>query len=281
MRTWLITGVSRGIGRDLAKLALARGETVAGTVRSGAQAAAFEQLAPGRALAFIAEMTDGAQVAAAVAAAENSLRHIDVLVNNAGYGLIGALEEYSDDEIRRQMEVNFFAAVVAMRAALPGMRGRHAGHIVNLSSIAGIAPYAAFSLYAASKYALEGVSASLAREVAAFGIKVTLVEPGAIRTDWAGSSLARAAHRIDAYAGSTGQVRDFFEDYFGKQPGDPAKVAEAIMAAVDAPAPPLHLVLGSDAWERISEERAAFGQELAAWRETTMSTDRLDRRSAT
>ncbi|WP_299959290.1 oxidoreductase [uncultured Roseobacter sp.] len=272
-KTWLITGVSRGIGAEVAARALARGDRVAGTVRTPEQAAAFERMAPGRASALLADMTDGAAIVRAVGKAEDELGQIDVLVNNAGYGLVGALEEYSEGELRRQMEVNFFGAVATMRAALPGMRARGKGRIVNVSSIAGLAPYGGFSLYAASKYAVEGASLSLAQEVAPLGIRVTLVEPGAIRTDWAGASMVHAERVIEDYAHTTGEVRAFFEDYFGKQPGDPAKVAGAILAVADAGNPPRHLVLGSDAWARIHEEIEALRRDLEAWRETTLSTD--------
>src|ERR1700761_278150 len=186
---WLITGVSAGLGRALAEAALARGDKVAGTVRKPADLAAFEAMAPGRAIGFIADMADADTVRAAVDGAEAALGGIDVLVGNAGYGLVGAVEETSLAELRAQFEVNVFGPMVAIQSALAHFRRRKRGHVITVTSVSGVATWAGTGVYCGSKHALEGVTRTLAEEVAELGIKVTNIEPGGLRTDYAGRSM--------------------------------------------------------------------------------------------
>jgi NAD(P)-dependent dehydrogenase (short-subunit alcohol dehydrogenase family) len=271
--TWLITGVSSGFGRALAEAVVARGETVIGTLRRPDQLAAFESLAPGRTLACRLDLTDHARVTAMVHQAIARAGGVDVVVNNAGYGLVGAVEEVSDAEARHQMETNFFGALAVTQAALPYMRRQRHGHIVNISSLAGIVGTQGMAMYSASKFALEGFSEALAAEVKPLGIKVTIVEPGGFRTSWASAhALARAARVIDEYAPTAGVMRANLDRFDGHQPGDPAKAAAAIIAAVDAPNPPLRLALGPDAVQRIRAKLDTMSRELAMWEAVSKDT---------
>ncbi len=272
-RQWLITGVSSGFGQELARAALARGDVVVGTVRQPAQADRFEDLAPERAHAVVLDVTRGADVEPAVQRALARVGHIDVLVNNAGYGLFGAVEEVSDAEARAVMETNFFGALAVTRALLPHLRERRAGHIFNVSSVAGVIGFPGGGLYSASKFALEGLTEALAAELAAFGIRVTLVEPGGFRTSFSGGSLRMAARVIDGYADTpAAKTRASMSRYAGNEPGDPAKAALAIIAALEAPLAPLRLVLGADA---VGMVRRAFGAVLAQvdeWEPVSIAT---------
>jgi NAD(P)-dependent dehydrogenase (short-subunit alcohol dehydrogenase family) len=269
---WLITGVSTGLGRVLAQAALARGDQVAGAVRDPAAVAAFEALSPGRARAFIADMGEAAQVRAAADGAIAALGGIDVLVNNAGYGLVGAVEEASAEEIRRIFEVNVFGPVAAIQAVLPQMRARGSGHIVNVTSISGLAPWAGTGIYTGTKHALEGIGKTLAQEVAAFGIKVTNVAPGGMRTDWAGRSLQVSARRIAGYEQTAHQAEQILGGHSGHEGGDPAKVAAAILRIAGAPDAPVQLVLGADAVHYVTQARAAFEAEFGRWAPLSLST---------
>ena len=272
-RQWLITGVSSGFGRELARAALARGDVVVGTVRQPAQADHFEELAPGRAHAVTLDVTHGADIEPAVQRVLARVGHVDVLVNNAGYGLFGAVEEVSDAEARAVMETNFFGALALTRALLPHLRERGSGHIFNVSSVAGVIGFPGGGLYSASKFALEGLTEALAAELAAFGIRVTLVEPGGFRTSFSGGSLRMAARVIDAYADTpAAKTRASMNRYAGNEPGDPAKAALAIIAALEAPLAPLRLVLGADA---VGMVRRAFGAVLAQvdeWEPVSIAT---------
>jgi NAD(P)-dependent dehydrogenase (short-subunit alcohol dehydrogenase family) len=273
-KTWLITGVSSGFGRELAKAALARGDKVAGTLRSEAQLAEFRALAPGRAHAFRLDVTDLAAIPRVVKEVTETLTQIDVLVNNAGYGQLGLIEELNESEIRRQFETNFFGLLELTRAVLPGMRTRGSGHIVNISSVAGSMGIPSFGIYCASKFAVEGLSESLAGEVAPFGIKVTIVEPGGFRTEFSGTSPGRAKHVMSEYAKTpAGQVRDTFAQYHGQEPGDPAKAALAILRVVDATRPPLRLVLGLDALTMLRRRTASIVKDYDDWAELSSSTN--------
>jgi NAD(P)-dependent dehydrogenase (short-subunit alcohol dehydrogenase family) len=265
MADWLITGVSSGLGRALAQAALARGDRVAGTVRDAAALAGFEALAPGRALAVLADMGEEAQVRAAVEAALAAFGGLDVLVNNAGYGLVGAVEETSAAQMRRLFEVDVFAPVFAIQAVLPHMRGRGAGRIVNVTSVSGHAPWAGTGVYTAAKHALEGLGTTLAQEVGPLGIKVTNVAPGGMRTDWAGRSLQVADGRIADYEATARQAERILGGHAGQEGGDPARVAAAILRIVDAPDPPLRLVLGEDALGYVEQARAMFEADLRRW----------------
>lgn len=272
-RTWLITGVSTGLGRALAEAVLSRGEVVIGTLRKREQLAEFEALAPGRAIAKLLDVTDRERVYASVTQAIQAAGGIDVVVNNAGYGLSGAAEEVSDSEIRHQMETNFFGLVAVTQAALPFMRAQKHGHIVNISSVAGYKGILGMSIYSASKFAVEGFSEGLAAEAGHLGIKVTIVEPGAFRTHWASNSaIVRSARVIEEYAPTAGVVRAGLAKMDGHQENDPAKGAIAIIAVVDSPHPPLHLPLGPDSVRYLRDKLAAMTQELAAWEAVSLNT---------
>jgi NAD(P)-dependent dehydrogenase (short-subunit alcohol dehydrogenase family) len=272
-RTWLITGVSTGLGRALAEAVLSRGEVVIGTLRKREQQAEFEALAPGGALAVLLDVTDRDHVRASVMRAIQAAGGIDVVVNNAGYGLSGAAEEVSDAEIRHQMETNFFGLVAVTQAALPFMRAQKRGHVVNISSVAGYKGILGMSIYSASKFAVEGFSEGLAAEAAHLGIRVTIVEPGAFRTQWASdSAIVRSARVIEDYAPTAGTVRAGLAMMHGHQENDPAKGATAIIAAVDSPHPPLRLPLGADSVQYLRDKLAAMTQELAAWEAVAVNT---------
>lgn len=272
-RKWLITGVSSGLGRALALAALARGDTVIGTLRQAGQLAGFEALAPGRAIAVRLDVTDKDQVRDVVAGAIEQAGGIDVVVNNAGYGLSGAAEELSDAEMRHQMETNFFGLVAVTQAALPFMRAQRRGHFVNISSVAGYKGILGMSAYSASKFAVEGFSESLAAEAGHLGIKVTIVEPGAFRTNWSSdTAIVRSARVIEDYAATAGVVRAGLSQMDGRQQNDPAKGAEAIIQAVEAEAPPLRLPLGSDSVTYLRDKLAAMAKELEAWAPLSSST---------
>ncbi len=270
-RAWLITGVSSGLGRALALAALARGDTVAGTVRRKADRAAFDALAPGRARGFILDLTDEAAIAPVCTAAEAAVGGIDILVNNAGYGLVGALEETSLAEIRAQFDVNVFGAIAVIQAVLPFMRARRAGRIITVTSVSGLAAWGGTAAYCASKFALEGATQALAQEVAELGIKVTNVAPGGLRTDYAGRSLTMSARTLPDYDGAARLARRVLAEHSGHEPGDPAKAAAAILAVAEAAAPPLHLLLGEDAVHYAARAREVFAAEFAEWRATTLS----------
>jgi NAD(P)-dependent dehydrogenase (short-subunit alcohol dehydrogenase family) len=259
-RVWLITGVSTGLGRAIAQTALREGARVFGTVRQPVQQAAFDALTPGRARATLLDVTSPSDVRRAVDEAVAWGGTIDVLVNNAGYGALGAVEELTDEEIRRQFETNVFGVLAMTRAVLPVMRRQRRGRIVQISSVSGIVAPAGVGIYCASKFALEGFSESLAAEVAPLGINVTIVEPGAFRTDWAGRSLVWATEH-SAYAETVGQMRERMKDWSGRQPGDPDKAAQAIVDLTSMTNPPLRLPLGADAVDRI---RRKLESQLAA-----------------
>ena len=272
-RAWFITGVSSGLGRSLAKAVLASGDLVAGTVRKDSDRADFEALAPQRALGLIMDVTDEAAVQAAVAAAEAKMGRIDILVGNAGYGLIGAIEETSLAEMRAQFEVNVFGALAVIQAVLPGMRARHAGRILTVTSVSGLAAWGGTGIYCASKFALEGATQALAQEVEEFGIKVTNIAPGGMRTDYAGRSLVQAQRRIADYEDGPGRAASrILAEHAGAEPGDPARVAAAILAIVDAPDPPVHLILGADALGYAEGRIAQLQQDIAAWRALSLTT---------
>ena len=271
MKTWLITGISRGIGQALAQAALARGDTVIGTVRSGA---ADPEADTGKLHLLQLDIADKAAVETTVSRAFELSERIDVIVNNAGYGLLGAIEEATDAEVERLFEVNFFGPFRLIRAALPRLRAQGSGHIVNITSMAGRAPMAGSGAYAAAKSAMEGLSQSLSQEVAPLGIKVTAVAPGGFRTDFLSDhSIRRTKGVSDAYAGTVGQALTHLDEITGKQIGDPARAAAAILAAVDAETPPLHLLLGSDALRRAREKADAVIEEMDRWEDVTRSTD--------
>ncbi|MDQ1120739.1 MULTISPECIES: oxidoreductase [Pseudoxanthomonas] len=269
----LITGVSSGFGRALAQAALAAGHRVVGTVRSAQAADAFEALAPGRAVARVLDVTDTVAIAPVVEGIEAELGAIDVLVNNAGYGHEGVLEESPLEELRRQFEVNVFGAVAMIQAVLPHMRARRAGHILNITSMGGFITLPGIAYYCGSKFALEGIGEVLGKEVADLGIRVISVAPGSFRTDWAGRSMVRTPRSIGDYDALFDPIRQRRQEVSGKQLGDPRKAARAMLAVIDAPAPPAHLLLGSDALRLVREKLKALEAELAQWEALTVSTD--------
>ena len=273
MTNWLISGVSSGLGRALAEAALERGDKVAGTLRNEARRAEFEQLAPGRAFGVLLDVTDEGSVREGVQDALGRTGGIDVLVNNAGYGLEGAIEEVSLAQARDQFEVNVFGALAMIQAVLPHMRGRRAGHIVNVTSMGGLTSFPGVGIYNGSKFALEGISEALAKEVNPLGIKVTIVEPGPFRTDWAGRSMIHGGRTIEDYDATAGAYRRVLAQRNGRQPGDPRKAAEAILLAVAAEKPPLHLLLGPDALRLVGEKLGALQAEIMAWAPVSAGTD--------
>lgn len=270
-KIWLITGVSRGLGAALAAAALARGDVVVGTTRDGATPSG---LASDRLSVLPLEITDRAQSRRVVAEAHSLHGRLDVVVNNAGYGLLGSIEASTPEEAEHLFAVNFFGPLNVIQAALPLLRAQRSGHIVNLSSVATLAPMAGSGLYAAAKSAIEGLSQSLAQEAAPSGIWVTAVEPGAFRTDFlAKTSIRRSARTIDDYAATSGRAVDGLLTKHGTQLGDPARGAAAIVEAVYADEPPQNLVLGSDAIQRTRARLARFEDDLARWESVGLGTD--------
>ena len=270
---FLITGVSSGFGRAFAQAALAAGSRVVGTVRNEDARIAFEALEPGRAFARILDVTDAAAVNSVVAEVERNVGAVDVLINNAGYGHEGLIEESTIDQLRQQFEVNVFGAVAMIQAVLPPMRKRRSGHIINITSMGGIITMPGLGFYHGSKFALEGISAALGKEVKDFGIRVTAVEPGGFRTDWAGRSMVRVERSIPEYDAIFEPIRATRQARSGKQAGDPAKAAQAILQLVDSDHPPAHLLLGTDAVNLVREKLASLGAEIDAWEQVSRSTD--------
>ena len=274
-RVWFITGTSQGFGLELVRVALHRGDTVVATSRRPDDVAATfpEAAASGKLLAVPLDLRDEKQIAQTVDAAAAKFGRLDVLVNNAGYGLYAAVEEATDDEIKALYEVNVFGLLRVTRAVLPHMRKQRSGHVVNLSSMGGLVGFTGAGIYCSTKFAVEGLSATLAMEVAPLGIRVTVVEPGPFRTDFLGDSIAKTEKAIADYAETAGKARAAVAARHGHQPGDPAAAAEAIVQAVLAEKPPLHLVLGKFAYDHAVKHLADMGAELEAWRETTLGCD--------
>lgn len=272
-KTLLITGVSSGFGRALAQEALAAGHRVVGTVRSEQAKSEFEALAPADALGRILDVTDFESIDGVVSEVEASVGPVDVLVNNAGYGHEGVVEESPLTEMRRQFDVNVFGAVAMIKAVLPYMRKRRRGHILNITSMGGFITMPGIAYYCGSKFALEGISEALGKEVQPFGIAVTAVAPGSFRTDWAGRSMVRTPRAIPDYDALFDPVRKARTEKSGNQPGDPLKAARAMLAIVLADRPPAHLLLGSDALGLVRAKLAALSEEIAGWETVTRSTD--------
>lgn len=273
MATWLITGCSTGLGRALAEAVLAHGDNVVVTARDVATVQDLAQAHPDTALAVALDVTDDAQVTAAVGAAEERFGGVDVLVNNAGYGYRAAVEEGEEEPVQRLFDTHVFGTVRTMKAVLPGMRSRRSGAIVNLSSIAARISPEGSGYYAAVKAAVEAMSLSLRREVAPLGIDVMVVEPGAFRTDFAGRSLTQSAEPIADYAQTAGKRRIENDTVHGTQAGDPAKAAAAIIEAVEADETPFMLVLGNDASDWFRASLDALRGEVDTWEELSRSTD--------
>jgi NAD(P)-dependent dehydrogenase (short-subunit alcohol dehydrogenase family) len=270
---WFITGCSTGFGKELARLVLDRGWRAVVTARHLDR---LTELASGHeenALAVQLDVTDRAQITMAVRQAEEKFGCIDVLVNNAGYGYLAAVEEGQDEQIRAMFETNFFGLVAMTNAVLPGMRKRRSGHIVNFSSIGGLVSFAATGYYHATKYAVEGLSESLSIELAPLGIKVLIVEPGPFRTDWAGRSLLESGTVINDYDSTAGERRRQTHERSGRQQGDPVRAGKAIIDAVGSQNPPLHLLLGKPALEMGYRKLEALKKDFDSWRQTTLGAD--------
>ncbi|WP_423383135.1 oxidoreductase [Burkholderia sp. LMG 32019] len=268
----LITGVSSGFGRALAQEALAAGHTVVGTVRSAQAAEDFEALSA-QAFARVLDVTDFDRIDGVVAEIEANVGPVDVLVNNAGYGHEGIMEEAPLEEMRRQFDVNVFGAVAMMKAVVPYMRERRRGRILNITSMGGHITMPGIAYYCGSKFALEGISEAAGKELEPFGIAVTAVAPGSFRTDWAGRSMMRTPRSIADYDAIFDPIRQAREEKSGKQLGDPVKAARAMLAAIAEEHPPAHLLLGSDALRLVRGKLAALEEEIQAWEAVTVSTD--------
>ena len=268
---WLITGCSTGFGRELVRAVVRHGHRVVATARH--QASLEEFTGNPAVLTAALDVTTPQDIADAVREAERRFGRIDVLVNNAGYGYLSAVEEGEDDEVRAMFEANVFGLVNVTKAVLPGMRARRRGHIVNISSMGGLIGFPGIGYYNATKFAVEGLSEALAKECAPLGIRVTVVEPGPFRTDWGGRSLKVPKTAIPDYAETAGARRSAIQGYSGQQPGDPVRAAAAIIAAVEAPQPPLHLLLGRVAYDGVAAKLKAFADEMQAWRDVSLGAD--------
>lgn len=272
-KTFLITGVSSGLGKAFAAAALAAGHTVLGTVRTESNKVAFESTMPGRAHAAVLDVTDFDAIEKTIPELLSRHGHIDVLINNAGYGHEGTLEESALAEMQRQFNVNVFGAVAMIKAVLPAMRTRRSGHIINITSMGGFITMPGIAYYCGSKFALEGISEALGKEVAGFGIKVTSVAPGSFRTDWAGRSMVRSYRTEPDYDTLFDPIREARQAKSGAQSGDPAKAAQAILAIVANPNPPAYLLLGTDALQLVRAKLSAMSSEIDTWETLTRSTD--------
>ena len=268
---WFITGCSTGFGRQLAAHVLERGYRTVVTARDPAEVDVLA--AKGEALVVKLDVTDQGQVDAAIKVAEKRFGRIDVLVNNAGIGYFAAVEESEEDQVRRMFEINVFGLSRMIHAVLPGMRARRHGFIVNLSSIAGLLSFPAIGYYSATKHAVEGLSEALWQEVEPLGIKVMLVEPSGFRTDWAGRSANESKKQIADYAATAGEWRQQVRASSGRQPGDPARAALAIVKAVESKSPPHRLLLGADAYAAATAKLKALRDEFTAWEEVSLGAD--------
>jgi len=272
-KIWFITGVSSGLGKAIAQYAASQGDTVVGTLRKESQFTDFETLVTGKTFPVLADVTDEQALKRAILETLERFGRIDVLVNNAGYGLMGAVEELSDAQIRHQMEVNFFGALNAIRLVLPGMRTRRLGHIFNVSSIAGLNGTQGGALYNASKFALEGLSEGLALEMKPLGVAVTLVEPGPFRTKWAGEGLVKATPSISDYEVSAHLIHERLASIDGKQAGDPDKAAALVWKISRVAHPPLRILLGASAYALIEKKMQKKTEEFEQWKTEGIATD--------
>jgi len=272
-RVWFVTGCSTGFGRELARMLLDRGYRTVVTARDPAKAEDIASGHEGRALVLELDVTDPIEIDAAVRSAEKHFGRIDVLVNNAGIGYFGAVEESDEGDVRRMFEINFFGLANMTRAVLPIMRRQRRGHIVNISSIGGLRSFPALAFYNATKYAVEGFSEALAIEVAPLGINVTIVEPSGFRTDWAGRSANERKVRIADYANTAGQNLENLRGYSGRQPGDPVRAAAAIIDTVESSSPPLRLLLGKAALKGARAKIEMLKKDFDAWEKTTVGAD--------
>ncbi len=272
-KVWFITGCSTGFGRNLAMEALQQGNQVAVTSRNTEDVKDIVAQFPDNAVAIKLDVTNAQEVTAAVKQAQERFGRIDVLVNNAGIGYFGAIEESEETEYRRMFEINFFGLATVTNAVLPIMRAQRSGHIVNISSIGGMVAFPGVGFYNATKFAVTGYSESLAKETAPLGIKVTVVAPSGFRTDWAGRSANNTKIVIDDYAATAHTNQNTIRGYSGNQPGDPVRAAKAIIKAVESDTPPVRLLLGAGALKGARNKIAEMQQDIDTWEETTLWAD--------
>ncbi|MCY7421773.1 MAG: oxidoreductase [Chitinophagaceae bacterium] len=272
-KVWIITGCSTGFGRELASLALQKGNKVVVTARNPTDIEDIVTPYPDTAISVKLDVTDKAEISASVQKALEAFGRIDVLVNNAGIGYFGAVEESEEDEVRRMFDINVFGLANMTKAILPIMRKQRSGHIVNIASIGGLVSFPAVGFYNATKYAVDGLSESLAKETAHLGIKVTIVAPSGFRTDWAGRSANNSKIEIEDYASTAGKNKNDIRGYSGNQPGDPVRAAQAIIKAVDSDNPPLRLLLGAAALKGARNKLVQLQKDFDAWEETTLGAD--------
>ena len=269
MTRWLITGCSTGIGREIARAALEAGHCVVVTARRRETVADFVDTFGDRAVAVALDVTDKDQIAAAVAAADDAFGGIDVLVNNAGYGYMSAVEEGDDAEVRKLFDTNYFGVVDTIKAVLPAMRTRKSGHIVNISSMTGLVANPPNAYYSSTKFALEALTEALAQEVGPLGIRVTAIEPGAFRTDWARRSMQESSTPIGDYDDGVGTRKTLIKEFADHLPGDPRKVAEAVLTVTALDDPPLRLLLGRDVLKAVRDKIAALSASIDEWEAVT------------
>ena len=272
-RTWFITGASTGFGRYLAEEVLKAGGNVIATARNPGQVADFELRYPGKATGLRLDVTNPAQVESAVGLAIAQFGQVDVVVNNAGYGVAGAIEEVSETEFRPMFETNVFGLIRVTQAFLPHLRAQRSGHILNISSIGGLVSTPGMGYYNSTKFAVEGLSEALAAELAPLGIHVTIVEPGPFRTDFLGRSGVIAAQQMEDYDATAGNMRRYFTEQDGKQKGDPIRAVHAMMQVVESPNPPLRLLLGAFALQRLRGKIDTIQKEVAEWQSITVGAD--------
>jgi NAD(P)-dependent dehydrogenase (short-subunit alcohol dehydrogenase family) len=273
MSRWLITGCSTGIGREIARAALDAGHQVVVTARKVADVEDFVETYGAAALAVPLDVTDRAQIEAAVAQATDAFGGIDVLVNNAGYGYLSAVEEGDDADVRRLFDTNYFGVVDTLKAVLPGMRTQGSGHVINISSMTGLVANPPNAYYSSTKFALEALTEALAKEVGPLGIKVTAIEPGAFRTDWAKRSMHETTAPIEAYAADVGARKDLIKAFADHLPGDPRKVGEAVVMVAGLDEPPLRLLLGKDVLAAVRTKLAELTASIDEWEHVTVDTD--------
>ena len=272
-RVWFITGTSTGFGRLLAEEVLKSGGKVIATARDRHKIADLVDQYPSTAKAFALDVTNPSQIETVAAEAITHFGRIDVLVNNAGYGIAGALEEATEDEYMPVFNTNVFGLINVTRSFLPQFRKQRSGHILNLSSIAGLAGGAGWGFYNTTKFAVEGFSEALAAELAPLGVHVTVIEPGPFRTDFLGRSGVEAALRIPDYDATAGKAREYLNTQSGKQAGDPLRAVQAMIAVVESPNPPVHLILGAVALKCFRAKLDQWNQDIAAWEQTTLGAD--------
>lgn len=273
-KVWFITGASRGLGLEISKEVLLSGDKVVAAVRSKSKQLLEQFENNPNVLVTLLDVTNESQAKEAVKEAIDKFGAIDVLVNNAGYGLLGAVEETSDEEVRNVYDVNVFGLLNVTRAVLPYMREKHSGHVINISSVGGLNGYMGWGIYGSTKFAVEGITEAMASELAPLGIYATVVEPGFFRTNFLDTtSLIRTDNIIEDYAGTVGQVGSFSMKVNKKQPGDPQKLSQAFIKLANTEIPPLHLPLGKDSLDRYREKTENFEKDIEKWYDVITGTD--------